>query len=527
MEDAIASPRKGGNPRDFDPLLGSTEPVQAARPSAPSPTTDPMIEAIGMLTCVGGPDEGAELTLSQGVYCIGRGRDNHMVLKDIACSRQHLEIRVHGNKVQAFDLGSGNGTRLNGQQIHKSSLRSDDRIEIGNTILRYQPLRPVTEVSDKVAVPPRPAPRPEDLWPETETLLSELESSRKPRRQRRKKPRSQPPQLDAVQQQPPPVLRPPARPADRSPIPAASPALSDPSETMAAIRAAIGTPRRSGTTAWILAGIGALVLAGAVVLALYLTDRRADRDRAEAASLTLRATQALAQGDYPEAKRQFEQALVLVPGHAEASTGLQLLLRTTQSAQSMERSARLIAERNYDGARHALQGVAEGTPQYQKVAAELQRIKDIEIQELLTQARTMLTKGELDDAEREISHALDLESDHKEARMLLGELEREREKIGAGAERPPEVTPDPPTIAQPTHVKKPPRKPGQRKPRPAPRSTTKLNEDEAKQLFQDGINAYKAGDHALARRLLKKVVSGRPTSSLYYQKAQSFLIRKL
>jgi hypothetical protein len=93
--------------------------------------------ARGTLTCTRGPEEGLTLQLMEGSYTIGRARENSFVLKDIAASRRHIRIDVDGRGARLVDLGSGNGSRLNGRRVSEAELRHGDRIEIGGSVLVY------------------------------------------------------------------------------------------------------------------------------------------------------------------------------------------------------------------------------------------------------------------------------------------------------------------------------------------------------------------------------------------------------
>src|SRR5262245_31757091 len=73
----------------------------------------------------------------EGSYTIGRARENSFVLKDIAASRRHIRIDVDQKGARLVDLGSGNGSRLNGRRISEAELRHGDRIEIGGSVLVY------------------------------------------------------------------------------------------------------------------------------------------------------------------------------------------------------------------------------------------------------------------------------------------------------------------------------------------------------------------------------------------------------
>ncbi len=91
----------------------------------------------GTLSCIRGPEAGLTLSLASGTYTIGRARENDLVLRDIAASRKHLQIDVDGSVARLVDLGSGNGTKLNGKRAGESELRHGDVIEIGASALLY------------------------------------------------------------------------------------------------------------------------------------------------------------------------------------------------------------------------------------------------------------------------------------------------------------------------------------------------------------------------------------------------------
>ncbi len=93
--------------------------------------------AIGVLHVVGGNDRGKQFNLSGAETRIGRGTDQDVVLSDIAVSRRHFTVSMAGARYQINDLGSGNGTLLNGQKVNTTYLNDGDHIEIGNTVMRF------------------------------------------------------------------------------------------------------------------------------------------------------------------------------------------------------------------------------------------------------------------------------------------------------------------------------------------------------------------------------------------------------
>ena len=112
-----------------------------------------------MLTVIGGADRGKSIQLSGGETRIGRGLDQDLVLADIAASRRHTLVLVDGERYRLRDLGSGNGTLVNGQRVDSVLLADGDQVEIGNTLLRFD--HPPSKGRDPGAAVPAPMAREE------------------------------------------------------------------------------------------------------------------------------------------------------------------------------------------------------------------------------------------------------------------------------------------------------------------------------------------------------------------------------
>lgn len=82
-----------------------------------------------------GKDEGREFVLQEGDNAVGRGIDNDVILADVAVSRRHLIVVRDGELLKLKDLGSGNGTILNGKKLSSAALVEGDRLEVGETTL--------------------------------------------------------------------------------------------------------------------------------------------------------------------------------------------------------------------------------------------------------------------------------------------------------------------------------------------------------------------------------------------------------
>jgi len=104
------------------------------------------------LLCESGKDVGKEYVVAVGENGIGRSIDNEVILTDISVSRKHLKVlRDAAGELRLRDLGSGNGTLLNGTRVHDAPLKDGDRIELGETVLivRVPPVKVLGRVSAK------------------------------------------------------------------------------------------------------------------------------------------------------------------------------------------------------------------------------------------------------------------------------------------------------------------------------------------------------------------------------------------
>jgi hypothetical protein len=71
--------------------------------------------------------------LRPGSNIIGRGTDSDLQLLDQGISRRHVDVQYDGRAATAYDLGSTNGTTVNGHEISSQILRHGDVIRVGHT----------------------------------------------------------------------------------------------------------------------------------------------------------------------------------------------------------------------------------------------------------------------------------------------------------------------------------------------------------------------------------------------------------
>ena len=82
--------------------------------------------------------DGKRVVISPAGATIGRSRQADVVVNDPNVSREHAEIRPRGGSWVITDLGSTNGSQLNGRRIDASEvLRSGDEIELGASLMTF------------------------------------------------------------------------------------------------------------------------------------------------------------------------------------------------------------------------------------------------------------------------------------------------------------------------------------------------------------------------------------------------------
>lgn len=81
---------------------------------------------------------GTRHPLTKARTVIGRGSDADITIGDAGSSRKHAEVLWDGDHAMLRDLGSTNGTKLNGQRVREAQLASGMVISIGRTDLAFE-----------------------------------------------------------------------------------------------------------------------------------------------------------------------------------------------------------------------------------------------------------------------------------------------------------------------------------------------------------------------------------------------------
>ena len=90
--------------------------------------------------------DGKRYPITQARTIIGRGSDADITVDDTGTSRKHVEILWDGKRGQVNDLGSTNGSKLNGVPVPKAPLPPDSIIEIGRTRIVFRVLAQAASV---------------------------------------------------------------------------------------------------------------------------------------------------------------------------------------------------------------------------------------------------------------------------------------------------------------------------------------------------------------------------------------------
>jgi pSer/pThr/pTyr-binding forkhead associated (FHA) protein len=105
-------------------------------PKAPSDGASPTGPQFA-LRFISGKYQGGEFPLGEGQeIVIGRSSELDMVLVEEMVSRKHARIALENGVLAIEDMGSTNGTFVNGEKVEKGTLREGDRVLIGTNILK-------------------------------------------------------------------------------------------------------------------------------------------------------------------------------------------------------------------------------------------------------------------------------------------------------------------------------------------------------------------------------------------------------
>ena len=132
-QEQYAEPEEPEEPEERTMLA----PEMSAEPEAHEMKTQAITGPKAVLTVLMGPDQGQRFLLGEGVTFVGRALECQVVLNDASTSRKHFKIENHAQGYTLIDLGSENGTAVNGERVRRQEMEVDAQISVGTTLLHF------------------------------------------------------------------------------------------------------------------------------------------------------------------------------------------------------------------------------------------------------------------------------------------------------------------------------------------------------------------------------------------------------
>jgi pSer/pThr/pTyr-binding forkhead associated (FHA) protein len=99
--------------------------------AADAAAVDALPAGSALLVVQRGPGAGSRYLLDTDLSTVGRHPESDIFLDDITVSRRHVEFRREDDTFRVHDVGSLNGTYLNGDRVDDAELQNGDEVRIG------------------------------------------------------------------------------------------------------------------------------------------------------------------------------------------------------------------------------------------------------------------------------------------------------------------------------------------------------------------------------------------------------------
>ncbi len=129
----------GGGAGTVDATDAAADATAGLRDAGPDATMDAHAGGVTdpTLAVRTGVDAGANLVLDGGRVTAGRGGSCDLIVRDTTVSREHAAFVLRGDVWWVLDLGSTNGTRVNGLRAAEHPIVPGDRIELGDVVVEF------------------------------------------------------------------------------------------------------------------------------------------------------------------------------------------------------------------------------------------------------------------------------------------------------------------------------------------------------------------------------------------------------
>lgn len=349
-----------------------------------------------VLHVIGGADRGKTYELVLPETRVGRGADQDLVLADIAVSRRHFTVHAENGRYRMRDLGSGNGTLVNGQRLDTVILNDGDQIECGNTLMRF-------DHAAARAMPPMHQSAP------------------------------------SYSPAPPPYAAPAAAPAYSAPMAADYPMAPSPLDTPSdavphavplvggssrsvSLPIGLAEPLQSAKNRMIVFGaMGALSLIFLVVIIARTALAKPPVAPSEAEQSYRSGLKLFLAKDYEGAKMNFSDALQLAPDSADAKRYVAACDLEVHARGAMQTAERAITSHRYAEAVKALDAVDSGSLLHDDAAKRRKEMAPKAAAEDVEEARR-LQQEDPDTARARLQQALALDPGNADARALAPKM---------------------------------------------------------------------------------------------------------
>ncbi len=354
--------------------------------------------ALAVLHVIGGADRGKTYELVLPETRVGRGADQDLVLADIAVSRRHFTIHAENGRFRMRDLGSGNGTLVNGQRLDSVILNDGDQLECGNTLMRFD------QASARMAPPPPMAPSPPSHTPPPPSYAA---------------PPSSPPSYSAPMATGYPLAQPVDTPSENVARPVS---MSGGVSRSISLPIGIATPLQSPKNRLIaFSAMGGLCLISFVVIIAKTAFAKPPVVASEAEQSYRAGLKLFLAKDYEGAKINFNDALQLAPDSADAKRYVVACDLEVHARGAMQTAERAIGGRRYAEAVKALDAVDSDSLVHDEAVRRRKEMAPKAAAEDVEEARR-LQQEDPDTARARLQQALALDPGNPDARALAPKL---------------------------------------------------------------------------------------------------------
>lgn len=389
-----------------------------------------------ILEIIRGNEQGRRYPLVNEVTKVGRGLDNDIVLTDIAVSRKHLKIYRQGDQITIQDLGSGNGTIVNGRRIQTTILQPGSVVEIGNTVFkilwpgeRSKASQPQFQPTPQ---PPPPTINPQDpLYRKPTQVGGRAYTFPFPSTQQQ---RGMPPQQEVYSPQAG-IGYPRIDPQSTSSSPqltteivrggATNTSSIKDGGSISQLRSAfISMPKSARILIILIVSVTVVILIAGIItkIVLSLKSPKEPPQQINIEILFREGVLAFTQGRWHDAVNNFQRILTIVPQEPNASRYLEKALLELEIHNKINLAKDAIQKGEPEKALTILKDIPESSVQYPQVLELRKESQSLYIKQLLEQATVLRNNNSIDEAKKKIEIVLSLDPGNPIARNLMEEI---------------------------------------------------------------------------------------------------------